>query len=384
MNHQPERGTLEARIQSLESELGRVRAEFTTFSGRLSHDMQAILRNIEGFATALREQGEGKLTDRDAHYLQRIQAGASRGGSLMRDLASLSAAAVAELRSHPVDLAGLVDQCVQDLSPGLEGRAVEWERAGDPWPRVTADAALLRLALGHLLANAVKFTRDRTPARIRIGVTASAEEWAITVADNGAGFDLAYVDRLFKAFERLHLPTEFEGNGIGLAVVKTVVERHGGRVRAEAPAAGGAVFTITLRQRLLDPAPAVGDGGAGKKRILVVDDDPLVLTTVRLMLERDGHEVLTAAGGAAALRTLEQQPGRFDLVIADWLMPQVGGAEILLAVKAVHPSTPVIVLTGQRPDLRGQHDVPAAVDQVLDKPITPAKLRSAVAAAVGR
>ncbi|MDB5857337.1 MAG: two-component system sensor histidine kinase/response regulator [Ramlibacter sp.] len=392
MKHPTERGTPEARIDSLESELGRVRAEFATFSGRLSHDMQGIFRNIEGFASAVREQGGGRLTEKEAHYLQRIQAGARRGDSLMRDLASLSAASVAELRAYPVDLAGLVDQCIQDLAPGLSGRAVDWERAGTPWPRVMADPALLRLALDHLLGNALKFTRGRAPARIRIDVAATPEEWVLTVADNGAGFDAAYVDRLFKAFERLHLPTEFEGNGVGLALVKMVVERHGGRVRAEAPAAGGAVITITLRRQSLEAvaagpvreASAAAGGGGRKLRILVVDDDALVLTTLRLMLERDGHQVVAAAGGAAALATLEQQGARFDLVIADWLMPQVGGAEVVQAVKAAQPFTPVIVLTGQRPDMLGQHDVPAAVDQVLDKPITPAKLRSAVAAVAGR
>jgi CheY-like chemotaxis protein len=392
MNHPAEPATLEARIESLESELVRVRAEFATFSGRLSHDMQAIFRNIDGFACALQDQGGGELVDKEAHYLQRIRAGARRGDGLMRDLASLSAAAVAQLQPHAVDLARLVEQCIEDLSPALQGRVVEWERAGDPWPQVTADPALLRLALDHLLGNAVKFTRDSAPARIRLAVAATPEEWAITVADNGAGFDAAYVDRLFNAFERLHLPTEFEGNGVGLALVRTIVQRHGGRVQAEAPAQGGAVFTMTLRQWSPEPAAAGSGGGpseplaarAGRgMRILVVDDEPLVLATVRLMLERDGHEVVTAAGGVAALQTLEREPGRFDLVIADWLMPQVGGAEVVQAVKAVQPSTPVIVLTGQRPDARGHHEVPSAVDMVLDKPITPARLRRAVMAVVG-
>jgi CheY-like chemotaxis protein/anti-sigma regulatory factor (Ser/Thr protein kinase) len=390
MSHPTERATQEARIQSLQSELSRVRAEFATFSGRLSHDLQGILCNIDGFAAAL--QAGARLAGKEAHYLQRIQAGARRGDSLMRDLATLSAAAVAEFRAGAVDLAGLVDQCIRDLSPALEGRVVEWQRDGGPWPSISADPALLRLALGHLLGNAVKFTRGRAPARIRIEVAATPEECAITVADNGAGFDAAYVDQLFQAFERLHLPTEFEGNGVGLALVKMVVDRHGGRVIAEAPAAGGAVFTMTLRQGA--PAgisalpgrerPAAVDAGGGRGlRILLVDDEPLVLATVRLMLERDGHQVSTAAGGAAALRALEQQPRPFDLVIADWSMPGVGGAEVVHAVKAIQPATPVIVLTGQRPGLRGHHDLPAPVDQVLGKPITPAKLRAAVAALGG-
>lgn len=384
MNHPADPDSLQARIDSLASELDRVRAEFVTFSGRLSHDLQGVFANIDGFAGALHEKAATKLTETEARYLQRIQAGAQRGGSVMRDVASLSAATVAEMRPLPVDLAALIDECIAQLLPQLEGRTVEWTLADKPWPRVEADPALLRVALGHLLANAVKFTRGRQPARIRVGVTATADEWAIDVADNGAGFDTAYADRLFRAFERLHLPSEFEGNGVGLAVVKVVAQRHGGDVRAEALAQGGATFTITLRRQRAHAAPERGTAGP-KIRILVVDDEALVLATVKLMLERDGHEVVAAAGGAAALQALEREAQHarpFDLVISDWLMPGVGGAEVVQAAKALHPSSRAIVLTGRRPDVHGGHDVPAEVDHVLEKPVTLAKLRRAVAQAV--
>jgi CheY-like chemotaxis protein len=387
---------LEARIKFMDAELARVRAEFATFSSRISHDMQAIFRNIDGFGCALQTQAAGKLTDKEAHYLERMLAGARRGDSLMRDLAALSAAAVAQMRPCPVDLARLVEQCIRDLSPSLTGRAVEWETVAAPWPRVVADPALLRLAMDHLLANAVKFTRDRVPARIRIAMAATSREYVITVTDNGTGFDPEYVARLFNAFERLHLPTEFEGNGVGLAVVRTVAERHGGRAVAEVPPQGGASFTIALRQDADDGASpqdarnhgaAAGAAAVGKLRILVVDDEPMVLTTVRLMLERDGHEVVTAAGGAAGVKAIEQQAQdakRFDLIVSDWLMPGIGGAEVVHAARAFQSRVRVIVLTGQRPGIGGAHDVTAAVDHVLGKPFTPAQLRSAVAAASGR
>jgi CheY-like chemotaxis protein len=382
MNDAADREVLQARIDSLSGELDRVRAEFVTFSGRLSHDLQGVFANIEGFAGALHEKSAGKLTETELRYVQRIEAGAQRGGSVMRDVASLSAAAVAQMRPQPLDLARLVGECIEELSPATQGRAVQWDPGDKPWPRVVADPALLRLALGHLLANAVKFTRGREPARIRIGVTATPQEWVIGVTDNGVGFDPAYGDRLFRAFERLHLPTEFEGNGVGLAMVGLVAQRHGGTVRAEALHGAGAVFTITLRRQAALRAPdQPAARGAGRFRVLVVDDEALVLATVKLMLERDGHEVVAAAGGAAALQVLElnaQQAHPFDLVISDWLMPGVGGAEVVLAAKARHPTLRVIVLTGRRPDVHGGHVVPTGADEVLEKPVALAKLRLAV------
>lgn len=379
----------------MEIELARVRTEFLQFSNRLSHDVQGIFSNIEGFARALRAQGAGAFTVKQEHQLQRIEAGARRGDSIMRDLASLSAATVTQARLQPVNLAELVNQCIRDLSSSLAGRAVEWEMANRPWPRVVADPVLLRLAVDHLLGNAVKFTRGRAPGRIRIEMAATPEEWVITVADNGAGFDPAYGGRLFKPFERLHLATEFEGNGVGLAMVKMVAERHGGRVRAEAPPGGGAIFTLTLRhsepdspstQHGLQQSAAAAPEARSNLLILVVDDEPLVLATIRLILERDGHEVVTAGAGAAAIDALQRQehePRGFDLVISDWAMPTIGGADVVRAARVLQPDARIIVLTGQRPTVDDQYDLSTAVDHVLAKPVTPAGLRSAVATALG-
>jgi CheY-like chemotaxis protein/nitrogen-specific signal transduction histidine kinase len=383
-------GAQQARIEGLEAELQRIRAEFATFSSRLSHDMQGILRNIQGFGQVLQEQAGAKLAPQEARLLQRMLAGAQRGDSLMRDLALLSAAAVAPLQPYGVDLRALLDECIRDLAPALEGRAVLWNLAPAPWPRIEADPALLRLALGHLLANAAKFTRGREPARIGIELLAMPDEWVLTVADNGAGFDAAYVERLFQPFERLHLASEFEGNGVGLALVKLVAGRHRGRVRAEALPEAGARFTLALPRQLPPAVHAVSArerapaaGAARKLRILVVDDEPLVLATVTLILERQGHAVVRAASGEAALQVLRQeaeQAGGFDVVISDWLMPGVGGAEVVLSAKAFQPTVRTIVLTGQRPGNPRGTELPPAVDHVIAKPVSAAALRSAVQA----
>lgn len=377
------------RIAALEAELAAVRAEFATYSGRLSHDLRGIFRNIDGFACALREQAAGRLTGKEARYVERIEAGARRGDGVVRDLSALSAAAVAPLQPHPVDLAGVVRQSIQDLAPQREGRQVEWEVADVPGPRVVADAGQVRLAVDHLLANALKFTRERAPACIRVEIETTPADCAITVTDNGVGFDPAYGDRLFQAFERLHLPSEFEGNGLGLALVRTVAQRHGGRVRAEALPQAGARFTLIL-PRGGDAAPALqparpaasAAAGTGRLRILLVDDEPMVLGTLQMLLERAGHEVVAAAGGAAGLQALGQQAQGtrpFDVVLTDWLMPQVSGEDIVQLAQTRDPRPRVILLTGQRPDAHGRHAAPAGVDQVLEKPVRPADLRRALA-----
>ncbi|MDB5956394.1 ATP-binding protein [Ramlibacter sp.] len=383
---------LQARLQAAQAELALVRAEFGTFSSRISHDLRGILHNIDGFAVVLEEQLAGQASERQRHYLGRISAGTRRGDSILGDLAALSAAVVAEVELVPVDVKRLVEQAIHDLASAYAGRDVQWELAGAPWPRPMADPALLRLAVDQLLANAVKFTRGREPALIRVEVTAHEERWSLAVADNGVGFDSAYAARLFSPFERLHDATEFEGNGIGLALVRTLVQRQGGEVSAQAPAAGGAIFGLTLRPagavsrarrtENADHHPAPPAEACGRKlRVLLVDDEAMVRMTVKLMLEREGHQVLAPADGAAALQLLVSADcAPIDLLVTDWLMPQVGGAEVIRTARQFLPGVRVMVMTGQRPDLHGQHDLSAPVDHVLAKPVRLGELRRALAA----
>lgn len=365
---------------------------FDVFTSRLTHDLREIFGNIEGFAGALQEQAADRLTQREARYLQRIAAGAQRGESVMRDVAALCAAAQVPMHRQPLDIDELLRRAIQDLAPRLEGRTVAWELPERSTQPVLADPALLRLAIDHLLANAVKFTRGREPARIRIELAGDSRRWVVCVSDNGVGFDPAYGGRLFQPFERLHLPTEFEGNGAGLALVRTVARRHGGDAGAQAREEGGARFSFSLARDTAggalpagSPAPAVAGAAAGL-RVLVVDDEPLVLATLKAMLERDGHHLLAAGGGAEGLQLLAQHARagqRLDLVITDWLMPQVGGAEVVRAAGALQPPPRIIVLTGQRPDPRGRDAIPPSVGQVLQKPLRLSELRQALARAFG-
>lgn len=222
-------------------------------------------------------------------------------------------------------------------------------------------------------------------------MTAHAQHWSLPVADNGVGFDAAYAARLFSPFERLHDATEFEGNGIGLALVRTLIQRQNGEVSAETPAGGGAIFRVMPRQ----PAPESGvsatgsahrdppvaaDGGGRKLRVLLVADKAMVRMTVKLILEREGHEVLAVADGPTALQLLQAGDcAPIDLLVTDWLMPDVGGAEVIRAARQFLPAVRVLVMPGQRPELDGHHELSAPVDQVLAKPVRLGELRKALA-----
>lgn len=377
------------RIAELERQLDAARSEFSRLSSRLSHDLQAILQNIDGFAAVLEEAAADRLSQQEARYLGRVRHGAGQGQALLRDLRTLSGIAMAELQPQPVDLDRLVRHAIDDLRPAAAGRAVEWAVSVAPGPAPVADPFILKLAIDHLAGNALKFTRGRAPACI--GISASADEagWALTVQDNGAGFDPRHQQRLFTAFERLHGSAEFEGNGLGLAVVKAVADRHGGRVQARSGDGEGAAFTLVLPPQpapqpgraTAAPAATPGTVAAPRLRVLIADDEPLVLATLKAMLERDGHEVAAAADGSAACRLLWEhaaRSARFDLLISDWLMPGIDGPQLAQAARQLSPGTRVLLLTGQRTGADGQHAVPPGVDRVLAKPVRAPALKAAI------
>src|ERR687890_869327 len=231
-------------LEDANRELEGTNRELEAFSYSVSHDLRAPLRAIDGFSQILLEDYEDRLDEEGRLYLRRTKNASQRMGHLIDDLLNLSRMTRSEMRRESVDLSALVKGVVEDLratSPEHEVDVIVEEGLV-----ANGDENLLRVALENLVGNAWKFTRDQPRPRIEFGILEHEDTPAYFVRDNGVGFDMAYADKLFGAFQRLHSTGEFEGTGIGLATVQRIVHRHGGRVWAEGNIGSGATFFFTL------------------------------------------------------------------------------------------------------------------------------------------
>jgi len=236
---------LEQRVKERTAQLETANKEMEAFSYSVSHDLRSPLRSIDGFSRILTEDYEDKLDKNGKHYLSRIQMGAQRMGHLIDDLLKLSKTSRSELSLADCDLSRLCSRVAGDLTGLAPARRVEVFI--QPGILVQADNSLMQVVLENLLGNAWKFSSKSVVPRIEVGETVSPSgERTFFIRDNGAGFDVAYAGKLFSAFHRLHSTTEFEGTGIGLAIVQRIIHRHGGRVWAEAEVGQGATFFFTL------------------------------------------------------------------------------------------------------------------------------------------
>ncbi|MDH5640027.1 MAG: ATP-binding protein [Nitrospira sp.] len=222
--------------------------ELESFSYSVSHDLRAPLRHIDGYASLLRKAVADSLSEKASRYLETISASATQMGQLIDDLLVFSRMGRQEMLRTNVDLNQLIKAILNDLRLDLQGRDISWtiERL----PDVSGDSAMLRQVFMNLIANAVKFTSTRPKAEITVGVDIrNTEEIVVFVRDNGVGFNMDYVSKLFGVFQRLHRVDEFEGTGIGLANVRRIVHRHGGRTWAEGAIDQGATFYVALPTR---------------------------------------------------------------------------------------------------------------------------------------
>lgn len=253
---------LEQRVIERTTQLESANKELEAFSYSVSHDLRAPLRSLTGFSKMLAKRAAGALDEKNLHYLNVITESAGQMGRLIDDLLAFSRMGRAEMMKTVVGMDQLVKEAVRELEADSRQRDVSWEFG--QMPDVSGDPSMLKQVIVNLVSNALKFTRPRQQAKIEIGsIPDGQDEISFYVKDNGVGFDMQYADKLFGIFQRLHRQDEFEGTGIGLANVKRIVQRHGGRVWAEGKVDEGAAFYFTLPKREAEHERPVKEDSAG-------------------------------------------------------------------------------------------------------------------------
>ncbi len=235
---------LEQRVHDRTRALEQATEELESFSYSVSHDLRAPLRHIAGFVDLLRDDLGDSVRPKTARFLNIIDDSAKQMGNLIDDLLMFSKMGRVEMQTTMVNTAELFDETIRSLEPELKNRNFDW--VIHPLPKVQADPAMLRQVFANLVSNAVKYTLPRNPARIEVGYEEKDHEVIIFIRDDGVGFDMNFADKLFGVFQRLHRSDEFEGTGIGLANVRRIILRHGGRTWAEGKVNEGAIFYFSL------------------------------------------------------------------------------------------------------------------------------------------
>ena len=241
---------LEQRILDRTAQLKIVNLELEAFSHSVSHDLRAPLRHINGFAEILKEEYYDQLPEKAKNYLDTISDSAKKMNILIDDLIKLSRTNRIELKKSMLKMNQVLDDALSEVQPLLENRKVDINIS--TLPEVIGDYNLLRLVWVNLLDNAIKYTRPRKKAVIKIDYNEEKEEFIFCIHDNGVGFDMNYAQKLFGAFQRLHSTDEFEGTGIGLSNVRRIISRHSGRTWAEAEVDKGASFYFSLPKKTVD------------------------------------------------------------------------------------------------------------------------------------
>jgi signal transduction histidine kinase len=235
---------LDTVLEQQRNDLLTAKEDLEAFSHSLSHDLRVPLRHIQAYITMVEDSAATKLDSQEQQRLQSARNAAQRMSQLIEDLLSFSRVGCAPLSSVPVDMTELVKGALAELQPDTRERNIEWDLG--LLPRVRGDRALLHQVWVNLLSNAIKYTRPREPASIQVAAVQQDRELIFRVKDNGVGFDMGYAEKLFGVFQRMHTAQEFEGTGIGLASVRRIIQRHGGRTWAEARRNEGTTIFFSL------------------------------------------------------------------------------------------------------------------------------------------
>jgi CheY-like chemotaxis protein len=394
---------LEQRVSARTEELRALNKELEAFSYAVAHDLRAPLRHIHGFAQMLSEEAKPVLTDSCKHHLDMILDSVQQMGQLLEELLRLSRLGRQELYMQLCDLKPLVEEVLTSLKSDIKDRQVEWRIAD--LPLVECDPALFRQVLVNLLSNALKFTRSRHPAIIEIGQTTIDGEPVIFIRDNGVGFSMKYMDKLFGVFQRLHRQQDFEGTGVGLAIVQRIMSRHGGRVWAEAELDKGATFYLSLslaeqdkkssrtpKRRFERKYSREMNMGLDKVEveILLAEDNEkdIELTLHALRGENLSNPIRVVHDGEEALEFLadcERQVRNGigvmpKLILLDLKLPKIDGMQVLRQIKS-NPITqiiPVVVLTSSKEDEDMVRSYRLGVNSYLQKPVNFEQFRKMV------
>ncbi|MEI9963281.1 MAG: ATP-binding protein [Limisphaerales bacterium] len=231
-------------LEQKNEDLLAANADLEAFAHSVSHDLRTPLRHVQGYISILEASAADRLNEQEHRHMEVIKKAAGRMEQLIEDLLGFSRIGRTEMRKAPVNMNVLLKEVLAQLQPDLANRKIVWDI--QPLPQVLGDHNLLRQVLLNFLANAVKYSRPRDPAKIGIRAVVQEDEIIFQVSDNGVGFDMDYANKLFGVFQRLHSESEFEGIGIGLANVRRIIQRHGGHTWAEGKVGEGSTFYFSL------------------------------------------------------------------------------------------------------------------------------------------
>lgn len=229
------------------SELVELNKEIRAFSNSVSHDLRAPIRHIDGFITLLQNSAEKKLNKKEKHYLEMVKESAQKMDNLIKLLLEFSRMGRQKLRRVEISANEIVQDIISEIQLDIRDRKINWDIKN--LPVIFADKAMIGQAFYNLISNAVKYTSKNEMAEIEIGFRELSYEFEFYIKDNGVGFDNIYSEKLFNIFQRLHSEKDFEGTGIGLANVKRIIHRHGGKIRAKGKIDKGAIFYFTLPKK---------------------------------------------------------------------------------------------------------------------------------------